>query len=190
MGVSWHDLDVLLHLWLPPWTRVILRANESLPFPSSPANGSPSVNAVTPCAKGCIVFTLKKWGSWTANRPGPTALGPYRPGLVTPSHTWVLLPLVALWPLQLCHFGYVILTSKIEGLLAWSSVFTLQSSGMFLCNTLVLSTFVSCFIMHLNTNRTPHLLLWTCCDSILFSMFSYKNITLPNAHTKMNLLYH
>jgi hypothetical protein len=22
------------------------------------------------------------------------------------------------------------------------------------------------------------------------SMFSYKNITLPNAHTKMNLLYH
>jgi hypothetical protein len=43
--------------------------------------------------------------------------------------------------------------------------FTLQSSGMFLCNTSVLATFASDFIKLLN-------------------------ITLPNAHTKMDLLYH
>jgi hypothetical protein len=33
--------------------------------------------------------------------------------------------------------------------------FTLQSSGMFLCNTLVLATFGSDFIKLLNTNKTP-----------------------------------
>jgi hypothetical protein len=37
--------------------------------------------------------------------------------------------------------------------------FTLQSSGMFLCNTLVFTTFGSDFIMHLNPNETHHLLL-------------------------------
>jgi hypothetical protein len=37
--------------------------------------------------------------------------------------------------------------------------FTLQSSGMFLCNTLVLATFGSDFIKLLNTNKTPKLLL-------------------------------
>jgi hypothetical protein len=33
--------------------------------------------------------------------------------------------------------------------------FTLQSSGMFLCNTLVLDTFGSDFIKLINTNKTP-----------------------------------
>jgi hypothetical protein len=46
--------------------------------------------------------------------------------------------------------------------------FTLQSSGMFLCNTLDLTTFGSDFIKLSNTNGMPQLLLWTCCDSILY----------------------
>jgi hypothetical protein len=46
--------------------------------------------------------------------------------------------------------------------------FALQSSGMLLCNTSVLATFGSDFIMLSNTKKTPHLLLWTCCDSVLF----------------------
>jgi hypothetical protein len=37
--------------------------------------------------------------------------------------------------------------------------FTLQSSGMFLCNTSVLATFGSNFIKLLNTNETPKFLL-------------------------------
>jgi hypothetical protein len=53
--------------------------------------------------------------------------------------------------------------------------FTLQSSGMFLCNTSVLATIGSDFIKLMNTNKT--------------SMFSYINTTLPNACTKINLLY-
>jgi hypothetical protein len=46
--------------------------------------------------------------------------------------------------------------------------FGLQSSGMFLCNTLVLATFGSDFIMLSNTNETPQLLHGTCCDYIIY----------------------
>jgi hypothetical protein len=34
--------------------------------------------------------------------------------------------------------------------------------------TLVLATFRSDFALHSNMNGTPHLLLWTCCDSVPF----------------------
>jgi hypothetical protein len=46
--------------------------------------------------------------------------------------------------------------------------FTLQSSGMFLCNTSVLATFGSDLIKLSNTNGTPQLLFWTCCNSVLY----------------------
>jgi hypothetical protein len=59
----------------------------------------------------------------------------------------------------------------------WS--FMLRSSGLFLCNTSVLATFGSDFIMHLNMNGTPYLLLWNCCDSVLFvHVFLQKHNTL------------
>jgi hypothetical protein len=35
-------------------------------------------------------------------------------------------------------------------------------------STLVLATFESDFTLHLKPNKTPHLLIWTCCDSIPF----------------------
>jgi hypothetical protein len=54
----------------------------------------------------------------------------------------------ALCPLHLHYFDDVILV-------AWSPVFTLQSSGMFLRNTSVLSTIGSDFIKLMNTNKTP-----------------------------------
>jgi hypothetical protein len=66
----------------------------------------------------------------------------------------------------------------------------LQSSGMFLRNTLVLATIGSDFIKLMNTTR-----LHNCCSFELvvspsfMSMFSYINITLSNADTQMNLLY-
>jgi hypothetical protein len=84
----------------------------------------------------------------------------------------------ALCPLQLRHFGDDILTSKIEGLLAWSSVFYSSILGIFLCNTSVLATFGSDFIMHLNTNRTPHLLFWTCDSILLVHVFLYLDFIL------------
>jgi hypothetical protein len=46
--------------------------------------------------------------------------------------------------------------------------FILQSSGMWLSNTSVLTTFGSNFIMLSNMNGTPQFLLWTCCDSVLY----------------------
>jgi hypothetical protein len=61
--------------------------------------------------------------------------------------------------------------------------FTLQSSGMFLCNTSVLATFGSDFIKLLNTNKTPELLLWTCCDSVLdVHVFLHKHNTSKCTH--------
>jgi hypothetical protein len=46
--------------------------------------------------------------------------------------------------------------------------FTLQSSGKFLCNTSVLATVGSDFIKLSGMNKTPQLLLCTCCDSVLY----------------------
>jgi hypothetical protein len=61
--------------------------------------------------------------------------------------------------------------------------FTLQSSGMFLCNSSVLATFRSDFIKLLNTNETPKLLLWTCCDSVLYvHVFLKKHNTSKCTH--------
>jgi hypothetical protein len=61
--------------------------------------------------------------------------------------------------------------------------FTLQLSGMFLCNTSVLATFGSDFIKLSNTNETPKLLLWTCCDSILYvHVFLQKHNTSKCTH--------
>jgi hypothetical protein len=61
--------------------------------------------------------------------------------------------------------------------------FTLQSSGMFLCNTSVLATFGSDFIKLLNTNGTLQFLLWTCCDSVLYvHVFLQKHNTSKCSH--------
>jgi hypothetical protein len=63
----------------------------------------------------------------------------------------------------------------------WS--FTLQSSVMFLCNTSVLATFGSDFIKLINPNKTPKLLLWTCCDSVLcVNVFLQKHNTSKCTH--------
>jgi hypothetical protein len=97
-------------------------------------------------------------GVGQASRLRPTGLGPFRPDSVAPSLPRVLLYLFTS-PLHLHHFDDVILASKMEVLLHEVRSFTLQSSGMFLCNTSVLATFGSDFIKLLNTNETPKLLL-------------------------------
>jgi hypothetical protein len=52
-------------------------------------------------------------------------------------------------------FDDVILASKMEVLFAWSSVFYASILGVFLCNTSVLATIGSDFIMLMNTNKIP-----------------------------------
>jgi hypothetical protein len=93
-------------------------------------------------------------GLGQASRLGPTGPGPYMPGSVAPSLPWVLMHLCTL-PLHFHHFDDVILASKMEVSLdeVWS--FTLQSSGIFLCNTPVLATIGSDFIKLMNANKTP-----------------------------------
>jgi hypothetical protein len=61
----------------------------------------------------------------------------------------------ALCPFHLHDFDDVILVSKMEVIRAFSSVFTLQSPGVFLCSTSVLATIGSDFIKLMNTNKTP-----------------------------------
>jgi hypothetical protein len=161
---------------------------------ASRANGSLSLRmAAPPRIHGCIIFTLKKRG-WTdtgmgqadRSRPIPARIG---------------RPFTPVGPLDILHFvtsNYINLTTSSSR--PWYMIFshevrsfTLQPSGMFLCNTSVLTTFGGDFIMLSNTNKTPHLLFWTRCDSVLFvhvllqkhntSKCTYKD-------TKMNLLYH
>jgi hypothetical protein len=67
--------------------------------------------------------------------------------------------------------------------------FTLQSSGMFLCNTLVLATIGSDFIKLMTRTRLRNCTFELIVNSSFMSMFSYINTTLTNACTKMNLLY-
>jgi hypothetical protein len=92
------------------------------------ANGSLYANGSAHTYLGLHHLHAQEMGNRTtsgmghAGRSGLTGPGPSRPGSVTPSLPWVLLTFCTL-PLQLHYFGDVILTSKIDGLLAWSSAF-------------------------------------------------------------------
>jgi hypothetical protein len=130
-------------------------------------------------------------------RPNRPQGGPGRPARPRPILARFGRPFAPVGPHVFMHFApsictiFMISSSRPRWRFFLHEVrsFTLQSSGMFLCNTSVLATFGSDFIKLSNTNGTPQLLLWTCRDSIHVHVF-LKNITLPNAHTKMNLLYH
>jgi hypothetical protein len=104
-----------------------------------------------------------------AGRPRPF-LAQFGPVFLLTAH----LDILDLCPLHLCHISIVISAIKIGGLLEWSPIFTSWSSGMFRRSTLVLVTFGS----DLNTNGTPHLLLWTWFDSVLLvHVFLQKHYT-------------
>jgi hypothetical protein len=121
------------------------------------------------------------------SRPAQAHFGLIRSPLRTHGSSWHF----ALCPLQLHHLDDVILASKMEGLLAWSSVFYASILGgcsfVTLWSLPPLGVILSC-----SQTRTG---LLNCSFELgvppyFMSMFSCKNITLPNAHTKMNLLYH
>jgi hypothetical protein len=90
----------------------------------------------------------------------------------------------------LCHFGTNYSSNKTE---VFSHELPSLRSGprrCFYCITLVLATFGS---ISSCTWIWTELLLWLFDIDVspsFLSVFSYKNITLQNAHTKLNLLYH
>jgi hypothetical protein len=89
------------------------------------------------------------WPAW-ADRPRPIS-------------SWLGRPFAPVGPHVIMHFApsiCIILTMlssrprwRFSVHEVWS--FTLQSSGMFLCNTSVLATIGSDFIKLMNTNKTP-----------------------------------
>jgi hypothetical protein len=94
----------------------------------------------------------------------------------------------AYFPKYSRHIGTISSLNKIEGLLAWTPIFMFRSSKMFRCSTLVLATFGSDFVLHLNTNETPLLLVWTWCVSVLFvRVFLQKHYT-PKCTYKVELV--
>jgi hypothetical protein len=93
---------------------------------------------------------------------GRTATLADRPRPILTRFSHLFTPMGPLDILHFAPFNYIIwTTSSSHHLVSSHEVrsFTLQSSGMFLWNTLVLATFGSDFIMLSNTNGTPHLLL-------------------------------
>jgi hypothetical protein len=61
--------------------------------------------------------------------------------------------------------------------------FTLQSPGVFLRSTSVLATIGIDFIKLMNTDKTPYMLLRTCCESVLYvHVFLHKHNTSKCMH--------
>jgi hypothetical protein len=149
---------LLFHLWVLLLSWVILLPNDLPPLLSSlwmasPANGSLSlewrrlqqlrVEGSSGARKNRPNWPLE-WARPTGlGRPAQAHPGPVLSPLRSSGSSWIY----ALCPLHLHHFDDVILASKMEDLL--------QSLGMFLRNTSVLSTFGSDFIKLINTNKTP-----------------------------------
>jgi hypothetical protein len=125
-----------------------------------------------------------------AGRPGPTGLGPSWPDSVAPSLPWVLMSLCTLAPpfalFSRCHPRVQDGGSPCmkTGLLRFNprgcSFVTLRSLtplGMISSSSQTRTGLRNCSF---ELVVTPSFM----------SMFSCKNITFPNAHTKPNLLYH
>jgi hypothetical protein len=95
----------------------------------------------------------------------------------------------AVCPLHLHNFDDVIHASKMFSLHEFW-LFTLQSLGMFLWTLQSLPP-----LGVISSSSQTRMWLLNCSFEFavtlsFISMCSYKNITLPNAHTKINLLYH
>jgi hypothetical protein len=158
---------------------------------ASRANGSPSANGGASTYLGLKDLHAQEMGGRTDPRVGQAG----RPGLILARFG---RPFAPVGPHVFMHFAPFICTiltisssrPRWRFFLHEVRSFTLQSSGMFLCNTLVLATFgsdSSCSRTRMGLLNCSFELVVTL--SFMF-MFFCKNITLPNAHTKMNLLYH
>jgi hypothetical protein len=165
--VSWQGLGVHLHLWLLPSSRAILLTNDLPPllplylvdglsseWISLPPNGGAST------CLGLTHLHAQETGDRTTSGMGQA-------GRPRPISVRFGRPLAHVGPLVIMHFSPSICTilTMSSSRPRWRVFshevrsFTLQSSGMSLCNTSVLATLGSYFIMFSNTNGTPQLLL-------------------------------
>jgi hypothetical protein len=165
-GDASDDVFLLLHLWVLPSSWAILLANDLPPLLSSlwmasRANGSLS-------CEWQRLQQLRVEGSSGARKRGRTdpRSGPGRPAWADqprPIPVRFSRPFAPVGPHVFMHFAPSIFTilmmssSRLRWRFSLHEVrsFTLQSSGMFLCNTSILATFGSDFIKLINTNKTP-----------------------------------
>jgi hypothetical protein len=158
-----------------------------MPFPF--ANGSASKTL------GLKILRVQEKGGRTDPRSGPGR--PAWADRPRPIPARLGRPFAPVGPLVIMYFApsiCIILTmSSLRPRWRFSlhevQSFTLQSTTMFLCNTSVLATIWSDSIKLMNTNKTPNFSFELFVNPSFMSMFSYINTTLPNACTKMNLLY-
>jgi hypothetical protein len=126
---------------------------------ASQENGSLSANGGASTTLGLHLLQPQEMGDRTDVR-----MGADRP---RPISAWFDDPFAHVGPLDILHiapFNSIVLmmsSSRPRWRVFSHEVrsFTLSSSGMFLCNTLILATFRRDFIMLSNTNETHHLLL-------------------------------
>jgi hypothetical protein len=159
------------------------------------ANGSLPTNGGASRALGLKILRVQGRGAeptsrvGQAGRPGPTGPGPLQPGSVAPSLPWVLMHLCSL-PLPLAWF--------------WRCHPLVQDGGS-PCMNFGLLRFNPQGCSYVALRSLPPLEVissssWTrtrlrkcsfefVVNPSFMSTFSYINTTLPNACTKMNLLY-
>jgi hypothetical protein len=165
-GEAFDGVFFLLHLWVLPSSRVILLANDLPPTLSSlsmasRANGS--LSSEWRCLQQLRVEGSSGARKGRPNRPPEWARPAGLADRPKPIPARFGRPFAPVGPHAFMHFApstCTILTmssSRPSWRFSLHEVrsFTLQSSGMFLCNTSVLATFESDFIKLLNTNKTP-----------------------------------
>jgi hypothetical protein len=134
-------------------------------------------------------------GGWTnsgvdqAGRPGPTGPGPPRPGSVAHSLPWVLMHLCTL-PLPLAWFWWC--HPRVQDGGSPCMKFGLLCFNPRGCSFVALRS--SPPLEVISSSSWTRTRLRKCSFELVvnpsfMSMFSYINTTLPNACTKMNLLY-
>jgi hypothetical protein len=174
-GDTSNGVFLLLHLWVLPSSRVILLVND-LPPLLSLACGRPLGRMALSLCEWRRLHVLRVEGSSRSRKGGRTDPRVGQAGRPRPILTRFGCPFAPGGPYVFMHFAPSICTiltmssSRPRWRFSFHEVrsFTLQSSGMFLCNTSFLATFGSDFIKLSNTNETPQLLLWTCSDSVLY----------------------
>jgi hypothetical protein len=124
-----------------------------------------------------------------AGRPGPTGPGPFRPGSVAPSPPWVLRWLCT-FPLPLAWFWQCHPRVQDGGSLCMKSgLLRFNPRG---CSYVALRSLPPLEVI--SSSSWTRTRLRKCSFELIvnpsfMSMFYYINTTLPNACTKINLLY-
>jgi hypothetical protein len=163
---------------------------------ASRATGSLPANVGTSTYLGLKDLHAQEMGGRTdpgvgqAGRPRPTGPDLSWPDSVAPLLLWVLMSLCTLLPpfapFWWCH-------PRVQDGGSSCMKFGLLRFNPRRCSFVTLRSLPPLGVISSSSQTRTRLL--NCSFELVvtlsfMSMFSYKNITLPNAHTKMNLLYH